>query len=198
VRRRAGQGRAPAGAGGSAAPPPAGVRADRIRFRLGRSRSAGDPLAKTKPPPLDDEIRGLYHGALAEFTAARGALAKRLRRAGDRRAGAVGELRKPPPSAWAVNRLFAGEPRAMTALVGAGERARAAQRRVGKGGDAAALRDLVATIRGETDRLTGRGVEILSATERAPGEAIVERLRINLQALALDPATAPVAARGFL
>ena len=151
-----------------------------------------------KPPPLDDEIRDLYQGTLAEFTAGRQALAKRLRQAGDPRQSAVRELRKPSLSAWTVNLLFRREGRAVAALVGAGERARAAQRRVGKGGDAAALRDLVATIRGETERLTGRGVEILTETERAPGGAIVERLRTNLQALALDPATAPVAARGWL
>ena len=151
-----------------------------------------------KPPPLDDEIRGLYHGAPGEFIAARQALAKRLRRDGDPRQGEVRELRKPGLSAWAVNRLFAREPRAMAALVGAGERARAAQRKVEGGGDAAALSALVATIRGEIERLTGRGVELLAETERAPGEAIVERLRTDLQALALDPATAAVAARGWL
>jgi hypothetical protein len=154
-------------------------------------------VAKT-PPPLDDEIRHLYQVPLAEFTAGRQALAKRLRQAGDPRQSAVRELRKPSLSAWAVNLLLAREHRAMAALVGAGERARAAQRRVGKGGDATALRDLVATIRGETERLTGRGVEILTEAERAPGAAIVERLRTNLQALALDPTSAPVAARGWL
>jgi hypothetical protein len=151
-----------------------------------------------KPPPLNDEIRDLYQVALAEFTAGRQALAKRLRQAGDPRQSAVRELRKPSLSAWVVNLLFARERRAMAALVGAGERARAAQRRVGKGGDATALRDLVATIRGETERLTGRGVEILTETERAPGGTIVDRLRTNLQSLALDPASATVAERGWL
>ena len=152
---------------------------------------------KTKPPPLDDEIRGLYHGPLGEFIAGRQALAKRLRQAGDPRHAEVAELRKPPISAAAVNQLFAREARAMAALVGAGERARAAQRK-GKGADPAALGELVATIRAETERLTGRGVEIVSEASRAPGEAIVERLRTDLQALALDPATAEVAERGWL
>jgi hypothetical protein len=153
-------------------------------------------LAK-KPPPLDDEIRALYHGPLGEFIAGRQALSKRLRQAGDPRHGEVAELRKPPVSASAVNQLFAREARAVAALVGAGERARAAQRR-GKGADAAALAELVATIRAETERLTGRGVEILAETSRAPGEAIVERLRTSLQALGLDPATAAVAERRWL
>ena len=62
------------------------------------------------PPPLDDEIRALYHGPLGEFTPARQALAKRLKKEGDPRQGEVGALRKPSLSAWAVNRLFAREP----------------------------------------------------------------------------------------
>ncbi len=107
-------------------------------------------------------------------------------------------LAKPPLSAWAVNQLFVHEPRGMAALVGAGERARAAQRRVVGGGDASALREAIDTVRAETERLVGRGVEILTAAERAPGEAIVERLRANLEALAFNPATAPVAERGWL
>ena len=151
-----------------------------------------------RAPKLDDEIRDLYRGPLGEFTAARQALAKRLKQAGDKGEGEVRELAKPPLSAWAVNRLFAEEARGMAALVGAGERARAAQRRVVGGGDAAALRQAIETVREEAERLTRRGVEILTAAERAPGEAIVERLRANLDALALNPAAAPVAARGWL
>ncbi len=152
-----------------------------------------------EPPPLDDEIRALYHGLPAEFVAGRQALAKRLRQAGDPRHAEVRDLAKPPVSAWAVNRLFALEARAMAELVGAGERARAAQRRGGGDAGAAALRELVAAIRSGIERLTGRGVEILAGEAgRAPGEAIVERLRTDLQALALDPAAAPAAVRGWL
>jgi hypothetical protein len=150
-------------------------------------------------PPLDDDISGLYRGPPAEFVAARQALAKRLRQAGDPRQAEVRELAKPPVSAWAVNRLFALEPRAMAELVGAGERARTDQGRARGNAGAAALRELVAAIRSGIERLTGRGVEILAAeTGRAPGEAIVERLRTDLQALAFDPATTPAAARGWL
>ena len=151
-----------------------------------------------RAPGVDDEVRALYHGAFGEFIAARDALAKRLKQAGDARAAEVKQLRKPSLSAWAVDQLFAHEPRAMAAFVGAGERARAAQRRAASGGDPKPLREALATIRGETPRLTARGVELLAATEKAPGEAIVERLRTNLEALALDPEATPVAARGWL
>ncbi len=151
-----------------------------------------------RAPGVDDEVRALYHGAFGEFIAARDALAKRLKQAGDARSAEVKQLRKPSLSAWAVDQLFAHEPRAMAAFVGAGERARAAQRRAASGGDPKPLREALATIRGETPRLTARGVELLAATEKAPGEAIVERLRTNLEALALDPEAVPVAARGWL
>jgi hypothetical protein len=147
---------------------------------------------------FDDEVRALYHAPLSEFTAARQALAKRLKQAGEARHAEVRELAKPPLSAWAVNQLFAQEPRAMASFVGAGERARAAQRKAAGGGDAGPLREAIATIRGETARLAARGAELLAAAERAPGEAILERLRTNLEAMALDPAHGAVAARGWL
>ena len=148
-------------------------------------------------PGFADEVRALYHGPLADFTAARKALAKRLRKAGDARAAEAAELRKPSLSAWAVGQLFAHEARAMAAFASAGDRARASQSRAASG-DPAALRAALATIRDETPRLLARAVELLAAAERAPGEAIVERIRTDLEALALDPSTAPIAQRGWL
>src|SRR5258705_3636981 len=118
----------------------------------------------------DDEVRALYLGPFAEFTTARNALAKRLRKEGNPREAEVKELKKPSLSAWAVDQLFAQEARAMAALVGAGERARAAQRKAVSGGDPKALRDLLATIPGEVARLTRRGVQLLAPTEKRPGE----------------------------
>ncbi len=150
------------------------------------------------PTAVDDAVRELYRGPLAAFTAGRQALAKRLRNEGDPGESQVRELRKPTLSAWAVNQLFALEQRAMGAFVGAGERARAAQRRVASGGDPAPLRQLLETIRTETARLTARGAALLAVAERAPGEAIVERVRTNLEALALDAEVAALAARGWL
>ena len=147
---------------------------------------------------VDDEIRALYHGPFADFIGARNALAKRLKKEGDARHAEVAALSKPSLSAWAVDQLFARESKAMAALVAAGERARAAQRRVEAGGDPKPLREALATITAETGRLAARGAELLAAAERAPGEAILERLRTNVEALALDPDAAPLAGRGWL
>lgn len=150
----------------------------------------------SRPAKPDDDVRGLYSGSLADFIANRQALAKELRQAKDPRAAEVAKLRKPTPSAWAVNQLFAREARGMAALVGAGERARAGMRRAG---DAKSLREALKTIGVESQRLAALGVERLVAEGGgAPGAAIVERLRTNLEALALDPAAAAVAERGWL
>lgn len=154
------------------------------------------PSSARTPPP---DLRPLYHGPLADFVAARDALARRLRQGGDPRAAEVRVLRKPPLSAWAINQLFAREPQAMAALADAGERARRLQETAARRGDGQALRDLLRDIRAQAGRLTQRAAEILAAAAgKAPGEAIVERLRGSLDALAFDPATAPVTARGWL
>ncbi|HEX6203898.1 MAG TPA: hypothetical protein VF100_12910 [Thermoanaerobaculia bacterium] len=145
------------------------------------------------------DLRPLYHGPLADFVAARAALARQLRQAGDPRAAEVRTLRKPSLSAWAVNQLFAHEAGDMAALIDAGERTRRAQQAAAEGGDARPLRDLVADLRARTARLGQRAVEVLTAAGgQAPGEAIAARVRGNLDALAFDPATAEVAARGWL
>ena len=147
---------------------------------------------------FDDEVRALYQGPLDAFVGARQALAKRLKQAGDAREAEVRELRKPSVSAWAVNQLFAREPREMAALLGAGERARTVQRHAAAGGDSKSLRDLIAAVRAAVPRLAALGGQALAATGRTPGEAIAERLRNDLEALALDPAQAAIAARGWL
>ena len=148
-----------------------------------------------KPPTLDDEIRALYQGPLAAFTPGRLALAKRLHREADPREAEVQKLCKPTSSAWAVDRLFAMEARAMAALVAAGKEARATPR---TGADGASVRRALERIRAETERLLGAATELLTAAAAPPGAAVLERVRQNLDALALDPANAELAARGWL
>src|SRR5438128_1632089 len=57
-------------------------------------------------PDLDAQIDALYGLSLGEFTAERDALARRLRKEGDREgADAVKRLAKPSAAAWLVNQL---------------------------------------------------------------------------------------------
>jgi len=147
---------------------------------------------------LDDEIRALYAGPLDSFVGVRQALAKRLREAQDVREAEVRGLRKPSVSAWAVNHLFARQPHEMVALLDAGQRARTVQRSAPTRGEGKSLREWIAAVRAALPRLVALGSQALAATGRAPGEAIVERLRNNLEALALDSAQSAIAARRWL
>ena len=82
--------------------------------------------------------------------------------------------------------------------MGAGERARTVQRPTPAGGDGKSLREWIAAVRAALPRLVALGSQALAATGRAPGEVVVERLRNNLEALALDSAQTAIAARRWL
>jgi DNA repair exonuclease SbcCD ATPase subunit len=144
-------------------------------------------------------MRRLYRLPLGEFTAVRSSLAKQLQKQGDAdAANEVKTLPKPSISAWAVNQLFAREAERMRAFLAAGERARKALQHTLTVGDAEALREALQEERGQRDALRDRAAEILSEDLRAPGQAILDRVTVNLDALALSPGAAEDAARGWL
>lgn len=154
---------------------------------------------------LDTEIERLHGLPLGEFTAARNALAKRLRKGGDadaadaaNAADYVQALPKPTASAWAVNELFQREPEKMESLLAAGRQARSAQGQTIAGRGAEALRTALREARALVDDLRRRAVDILSEAGRAPGGPLVDRVGTNLQALAFSPAAAEAARRGWL
>ncbi len=77
---------------------------------------------------LEDDLDALFKLPLAEFTAARNALAARLKRDGHgNEADFVKALAKPSISAWAVNQLYWDHRDAFERLLVAGERFRQAQ-----------------------------------------------------------------------
>jgi hypothetical protein len=157
------------------------------------------PVMATKKTDLDVELERLYRGPLDEFTPARNALAKQLRKLGSKKdADLVRALPKPTPSAWAVNLLFAREGEAMDALLAAGKRARAGQREAVAGRGAAALRESLEALRGLIDRLRRRGAGLLAESGRPVSRTLIERIGTDLQALALSPAAAGEAARRWL
>lgn len=74
------------------------------------------------------DVDALFQLPLAEFTAARNALAARLKKAGDKAtADEVRTLVKPGVSAWAVNQIYWRERKAFDRLLDAGEQFRTAQ-----------------------------------------------------------------------
>lgn len=148
---------------------------------------------------LDTGIQRLYGLPLSEFTASRNALAKQLRKAGNREgAEEVASLPKPTVSAWAVNHLFTAESAQMDKLLVAGEGARKALRKIFSGGNPGALRDAIQEARDLANQLRDRAVAAVAAESRAPGQAIIERIATNLQSLAFSPAAEPVVERGWL
>lgn len=148
---------------------------------------------------LDTEIQRLYGLPFGEFTAARNALAKELKKQGDKDASEeVASLPKPSVSAWAVNHLFTTHSEDMEELLASGERARKALRSILSGGDPGALRDAIQEARDLANDLRDRAVEAVAEESRKPGPAIVERIATNLQSLAFSPAAEPVIQRGWM
>lgn len=148
---------------------------------------------------LDEEIAALYAAPLESFIADRNALASRLKKEKDREGSdEVKALRKPTPSAWAVNRLFQHEPERMEELLGAGERARKALHEAITSGGAESLRGAIQEARGLIEELRQRALEFLSEGGRSANPAMGERIGTNLQSLTFTPAAAETAGRGWL
>lgn len=94
---------------------------------------------------MDDDLYALDP---AEFTAARDALAKRLKAEGDKVAATeVKSLRRPTAAAWAVNQVARRHPELVEAVVDAGRRLVAAQETLLAGGGRDELRAATAARR---------------------------------------------------
>jgi hypothetical protein len=110
----------------------------------------------------------------------------------------VKALAKPPASAWAVNVLFRDQKKKMDALLAAGERARGALQKALTHGTAETLRDALQEERALRDDLRQQAVALLTEDGREPGKPIVDRITVDLESLALSPAAAEAAERGWL
>lgn len=151
--------------------------------------------AKTRRSDLAAEIQALYARPLGEFTTARNDLAKRLQKEGKKDAAAeVKSLAKPTASAWAVNRLFQEETERMDALLAAGAKARDALRHTLAHGEAETLREALQDERKLRDDLRRHAAKLLGRA----GQAILDRVGTNLDALALSPAAAEAVERRWL
>jgi len=93
-----------------------------------KTGSAGPDKDNQPEGKLDDDVDALFTLPLSDFTAARNALATRLKRAGrGDDADRVKAFEKPSISAWAVNQLYWKHRQAFDRLTEAGERFREAQ-----------------------------------------------------------------------
>ena len=134
------------------------------------------------------DVDDLYGLPLDQFIPERTALARELRKAGEReRAGEVAALRKPSVAAWAVNQLVRTQRQPVADLLEAGDALRAAQDDVLAGrGDAQSLRAAVERERAAVDALTDAARGLLSSEGNELSQTIIERVSHTLHAAALD------------
>jgi hypothetical protein len=132
---------------------------------------------------MADEAERLYGLPLEEFTAARDAAAKELRRAGDRdAAAALAKLPKPTPAAWAANQVARTEPDVLDAFLSAGSALREAQE-AALAGDAGKLREATRAQRTAVEAFMA-AAQPLQPNGRPLSRAMSDRLRTTLLAAA--------------
>jgi hypothetical protein len=134
------------------------------------------------------DVDDLYGLPLDRFVPERNALAREIRKAGDReRADEVAALKKPSVAAWAVNQLVRTQRKAIAALLDAGDALRSAQDDVLAGrGDAQSLRAAVDGERKAVEALTDAVRGLLSSEGEELSDTMVERVSDTLHAAALD------------
>lgn len=138
---------------------------------------------------MDDDLYALDPG---EFTAARDALAKRLKAEGDKAAAAeVKALRRPTQAAWAVNQVVRRHPDLVDAVVEAGRALVAAQETLLGGGGRDDLRSAMAARRDAVAAATRAGVALA-------GEAHRDAIHATFDAAATDDEAAEAVRGGRL
>jgi hypothetical protein len=128
------------------------------------------------------EIDALFQLSLAEFTGARNALAKQLKKEGRTLdAERVKALAKPSAPAWAVNQLYWQDPKAIERLLALGERVRKAQTGQLANAD---LRALIDEKKQMTTALLTNASAILEEAGHPASADSMRRVSATLEALA--------------
>lgn len=130
----------------------------------------------------------------ARFSAARAEVARTLAQRGDRAAGVVKKLRRPVGVAWVLNRLSHDHPAEVRALLAAGDRLRAGQRRAVSGAGGEALREADAAVRQRARALRLVAERLLAAEGRPASGATLARIELLLRVAASGPAREALAA----
>jgi hypothetical protein len=141
--------------------------------------------------PLVRETEKLYGLAPSEFTAARNARAKALKKDDPELAEAVAKLPKPSVSAAALNELVREDPSEVRALVQSGKRLHKAQESAVKGKSV----DLDAAIREHREALDRVQRDL---RRRKLSGATLEKATRTLRVASLDPDLLPLLERGLL
>lgn len=134
------------------------------------------------------DAHDLYGLPLERFVPERTALARELRRRGERdEAKLVASLGKPSVAAWAVNQLVRTQGRAVAGLFKAGDAVQHSQDQLLAGrGDAETLRTALSRERAAVDKLTEIAQGLLSSEGHELSPATLQRVADSLHAAALD------------
>jgi len=142
--------------------------------------------------PLIRETQKLYGLPLSQFTAARNARAKTLRKSDPELAAAVAALPKPSVSAGALNELVHEDPSEVRALVQSGKRLRQAQEAAVSGKKGADLNEAIKEHRVALDRVQR------DLRRRKLSATTIDRATQTLRVASLDPELWPLLERGLL
>jgi hypothetical protein len=134
----------------------------------------------------------LYSLPQAEFTAARNARAKELRKDDPELAAAVAALPKPTAAAAALNELVREDPSEARALIQSGKRLREAQEAAVAGKRGADLTKAIEEHRSALDRMQR------DLRRRKLSGAIVDKAAKTLRVASVDPELQPLLERGML
>ena len=144
------------------------------------------------------DVDALYGLPLEEFTPARDAAAKEIRKAGDRETAAiVAKLSKPTPAAWTANQVAREQPELVEALLEAGDAVREAQEAALSGGGGRGLRDATLAQRKAVDAVMDAAADYKPGGKPLSG-AMADRLRTTLNAVAGDEAIRDALSEGRL
>jgi hypothetical protein len=154
----------------------------------------------TKPPKTvpEEQLNGLFHGPLEEFTPSRNELAKSLRSSGDGEAADwVKGLQKPTRAAWLANQLAARKPEDVGRLLEAGRGLREAQEEMLAGSvDRDKLRAAAGAEQEAIDSLLATAEAI--GREHGVGAQMLTRVEDTLRAASADPEVAEAVEKGRL
>ena len=136
----------------------------------------------------DERVDELYGLPLSEFTPRRDALAKELRKAGEREAAdRVKSLRKPSAAAWVVNQLARTQRRDAKRLLDSGAKLRDAYEKLSAGrGDAADLRRASEEQRQAAAALLELAPGLLDREGQSPSRATLDKVGETLHAVGLE------------
>jgi hypothetical protein len=133
-----------------------------------------------------------------EFTAARNALAKRLKSEGQAgRAAEVQALRRPTATAWALNQLARQRPELVNGVITAGEQLRRAMEKA-MGGDRSEFQGAQSRERTSIQKAVDAASTLMAAAGDRATEAVRQRIADTLRAAAVDVSVADLLRRGVL